>query len=139
MYGNELHIKFSMDDGREFNVRRGKIDADIGYESHGMFVMKMKYDWGVYTFGSFNLDTCLDYNVESKDRVYVSQPYTLELIKAMLEVCNVDYFGSLKNHEMYILFAGERNMPVGLVNIKDIQKSLIFEDIITPLARTPKV
>lgn len=131
MYGNEINIGFSMDDGRVFNAKRGKIDADIGYESHGMFVMKMKYDWGLYTFGSFQMDTCLDYTVESKDRVYVPKPYAQDLIKAMLKVCNVEYFSSIQNREIYILFAGERNMPVGLVNIHDVQNALIFDDVVT--------
>jgi hypothetical protein len=128
MYGNELKITLSMDDGRVFDVERGKIDADIGYESHGMFVLKMKYDWGIYTYGSLQMESCVNYNVGSNDRVYEPKPYAHNLIKAMLEVCNVDYFGSIKNHEMYILF-NRRNHPAGLANIKDIQKSLIFEDI----------
>lgn len=130
MYGNELHMKFSMDDGREFDVERGTIDADIGYEAHGMFVIKMKYDWGIYTYGSFQLESCVNYNVDSKDRVYVPKSYSHDVIKALLEVCGVDYFGSIKNREVYLLFSDERNTPVGLVNIKDIQKSLIFEDIL---------
>lgn len=131
MYGNEMKIEFSMDDGRVFVAKRGKIDADIGYESHGMFVMKMKYDWGMYTFGNFQMETCDDFQVESKDRTYTPKPYAHDLIKAMLKVCNVDYFSSIKNREVYILFAGERNMPVGLVNIYDIQNALIFDDVVS--------
>ena len=123
-------MEFISKDGRTFIAKRGKIDADIGYESHGMFVMKFKYDWGMYTFGSFQMDQCLDFDVESKDLVYVPQPYAQDLIKAMLKVCNVDYFSSIQKREMYILFAGERNMPVGLVNISDIQNALIFDDVV---------
>ncbi|UDL16853.1 hypothetical protein SEA_ATUIN_190 [Arthrobacter phage Atuin] len=133
MYGNEIHIKFSMDDGREFHVERGKIDADIGYESHGMFVMKFKFDWGVYTYNSILLERFIE-----KDK---SEPrhYAQDLIKAMLEVCDVDYFSSIQNKEIYILFS-ERNDPIGLANIHDIQKSLIFDDITAPrVATTDKV
>jgi hypothetical protein len=124
-------MEFISKDGRVFKAERGKIDADIGYESHGMFVMKMKYDWGIYTYGSFLMEKCLDWDVDPKIRVFVPQSYTHNLTKAMLKVCNVDYFSSIKDFEVYILFGGERNSPVGLVNIHDIQNSLIFDDVVT--------
>jgi hypothetical protein len=127
---SELEIAYTDKEGREFEAKRGKIDADIGYESHGMFVMKFKFDWGIYTFGSYLMDLCLDWDAEPKDRVFVGQPYNTDLIKAMLKVCNVDYFSSIQNHEVYILFGSERNSPVGLVNIHDVQNSLIFDDIV---------
>jgi hypothetical protein len=91
-----------------------------------MFVMKLKFDWGIFTYNSILLDKCMDWDTTPK--IFTPQEYSQDLIKAMLEVCNVDYFSSIRNREMYILF-NERNNPVGLANVYDIQKSLIFDDI----------
>jgi hypothetical protein len=85
-----------------------------------MFVMKLKFDWGVYTYNSFLLD--------SKDELGVTddKPYLGDLIKAMLKVFNVDYLSSIREREVYILF--EDRDPCGFVNIHDTQNFLIFKD-----------
>lgn len=127
---NELEIKFWTKDGRKYDVERGVIDADIGYESHGMFVMKLKFDWGIYTYNSILLDRLISFGETCGKSEHEIQPYAHALIKAMLEVCNVDYFSSIKNREVYLLFDGKDRCPVGIVNVHDIQKSLIFNDLI---------
>lgn len=130
---SKLDIAYQTPKGNLFEAKRGKVSADIGYESHGMFVMKMKYDWGPYTYGSFTLDQCVDYDVPREDRVWVPKPYAQPMIKAMLKVFNAEYFSSINDAEIYILFStddDQRNMPKGLVNIKDTQNSLIFNDFL---------
>lgn len=128
---SKLEIGYQTPEGKMFEAKRGKVSVDIGYESHGMFVMKMKYDWGVYTFGSFVLDYCVDYDVPRDERVWLPKPYAQPLVKAMLKVFNADYVSSINDAEVYVLFSTDndhRNDPKGLVNIKDTQNSLIFDD-----------
>jgi hypothetical protein len=118
---NELKISYQHADGRTFKTERGKGTIDIGYESHGMFVMKLKYDWGPYTYNSILLDQRNDAGVLEY------QPYLGDLIKAVLSVFGADSLSSIKNLEAYILFDEKRD-PVGFVNIKDTQNFLLFPD-----------
>jgi len=130
---NDLYTSYTMADGRVFEAKRGKVSADIGYESHGMFVMKLKWDWGPYTFSSVILDYCEDYDVPSQDQVRHPQPYLYDLLKNMLKVFNVDYIGSIQNAEAYILFSEDndkRNEPLGFVNIKDTQNVFLLSQFL---------
>jgi hypothetical protein len=128
---NELYTSYTLSDGRVLEAKRGKVSAQIGYESHGMFVMKFKHDWGPYTYTSVALDYCPDYDVPLDEQVRLPEPFLYPLIVAMLKVFNVDYFESIRDAEVYILFSEEEklhNVPLGFVNVKDTQNAFIFDD-----------
>jgi len=118
---NELNITYKHGDGRTFRLERGKATIDLGYESHGMFVMKLKYDWGAYCYNSILLDDKDEFDIP-EDKKYMG-----DLIKAVLKVFGTDYLSTIKDLETYIIFNDKRD-PVGFVNIKDSQNYIIFDD-----------
>jgi hypothetical protein len=126
---NELRMSYELGDGRSFDVERGKVTAQIGIEGHGMFGLKVHYDWGVSTSDFFNLDTVVDWDVPLEDRTKIPKDYSTDLIKEFLSVFGIEYgyFDAIRDAEIYIIFS-ERNVPAGFVNIKDTQNFLIFED-----------
>lgn len=113
---NHLDITFQHADGRAFRAERGKVTYTLGKEpDHNMFVLRGKYDWGMYTTRD------LSFNPEN----------LFDLVEAVIDVFNVSWLNSIENAEAYLLFSEEyvaHEGPLGIVNINDPYKVLIFDD-----------
>lgn len=122
-------------DDRVFKAERGHATVDLGYEGHGMFGLRLQYDWGKLTSSFYGLDHVVDFAVDVADREKVAEPYMHLLITEILHVFSVDYLSSLRKAECYLLFSENyvaHEAPLGIVNIKDIQNVLIFNDLLEP-------
>lgn len=128
-------MTYTTADDRVFKAERGYATVDLGYEGHGMFGLRLQYEWGMSTSTFFGLDRVLDYSVDPENRVVVPKDYMHLLITEVLHVFNVDYLSSLRKAECYLLFSESyvaHEAPLGIVNIKDIQNVLIFNDLLAP-------
>lgn len=120
---NEIEIKFKHADGRRFRAERGTVTFTIGKEpDHNMFVVRGKYDWGLHTTRDL---------FANKENVY-------DLINELTHVFRVSWLNSINDSEAYLLFSEEHvahEGPLGIVNVDDNQRVLIFDDFFNGYAK----
>lgn len=113
---NEIEITFQHADGRRFRAERGTTTFTIGREpDHMMFVVRGTYNWGPYTVRDLHV---------TKENVF-------DLVDALTKVYNVSWLNSIQDLESYLLFSEDyvaHEGPLGIVNIHDTSKVLIFDD-----------
>lgn len=127
-----MKMTYHMADGREFRVEKGTATVDLGYEDHGMFGLRFKYEWGMSTTRFISLDTVEDFDVPLEDRVRVPEEYMHPMITSVMSVFNVHYLSSIQKLPAFFLFSPSyvaHEGPLGIVNLNDYQNCFIFEDL----------